>query len=404
MWQLSRDTRAEGPVIGVVQHAYPVSLGGDNASQDETLEAHLVSSRAFLGAQPGPDLVVWPETIMPNSLNREMLDLDIDSLRGDALRSLAAKYVSTKAWEDQYDEQVLRRFLRRELLFEGEPGDRGWSRRQQARRILGLAESLGCPILAGGATIHRNPDPLFREDHWLIRNSALWFEPNEPNAPIYSKQHLVPFSELVPFKHSWLGFHLLLRSFVPGMMDQLDPGADSTVFELRRPGGTWRIVSPICYEGTIGPLCRQMVYADGAKRADIMVNLSNDGWFVCPWTGSKYGSTEQSQHLSHYVFRAVENRVPVVRAVNTGISASIDSNGRIVAEIENGGRNTMVSGTMMLDGRRGGGVEYLPGHGPKVLVDKRISWYSRVGDLFGTAIAVLTGLWAVGMLAFARRR
>jgi len=110
-------------------------------------------------------------------------------------------------------------------------------------------------------------------------------------------------------------------------------------------------------------------------------------------------STEQAQHLSHYCFRAVENRVPVVRAVNTGISASIDSNGRIVAEVSRGGQNTMISGTLLLDGPRGGELEYLPGHGPKVLVDQRTRCYSCVGDAFAVAVWVTAGAWVVVMFA-----
>ena len=135
-----------------------------------------------------------------------------------------------------------------------------------------------------------------------------------------------------------------------------------------------------------------------------MANLSNDGWFVWPWGDARRASTEQAQHLSHYCFRAVENRVPVVRAVNTGVSASIDSNGRIVAEVRKNGRNTMISGTLLLDGANGGTVEYLPGHGPKVLVDRRVSWYSRVGDIFALTVVLAAATWVMGMFALCGRR
>ena len=63
---------------------------------------------------------------------------------------------------------------------------------------------------------------------------------------------------------------------------------------------------------------------DGARRrADFLVNISNDGWFL-------HGD-ELPQHLASCVFRAVENRVGVARAVNTGISGFIDPAGRILA-------------------------------------------------------------------------
>ena len=400
-WQLARNTRIEGPIIGIVQEAYPISLAtGRGASQEEILDKHLADTRRFLAAPKKPDLVIWPETMLPPSLNREMTHLDVDALKGDSLRSLAAKFGGPEAWDaNQYDEPYLRSFLKRELVT-GRIGANGrpeLSKRQLAGKVLAMSGRLGCPILAGGSAIYRNDHPLFRKDEWLVRNAALWFDPNDPNAPSYAKRHLVPFSEAVPFKHTWLGLHLFLRQFVPEVMEQLDPGPTNTVFTLRRGDRTWRVVSPICFEGTIEPLCRKMVYADGHKRADIMANLSNDGWFVSPFFGGGRASTEQAEHLSHYCFRAVENRVPVVRAVNTGISASIDSNGRIVAEVTKDGRNTMISGTLLLDGERRGALEYLPGHGPKILVDGRVSWYSLVGDAFAMAVSIAAAVWAIVM-------
>ena len=139
-----------------------------------------------------------------------------------------------------------------------------------------------------------------------------------------------------------------------------------------------------------------MVMSEGKKTVDILANLSNDGWFVYRMgEGSPYrGSTEQAQHLTAYVFRAIENRVPVVRAVNTGISASIDSNGRIVAELQQYGARTMQAGTLLLDGANRNGQEYRGGHGPKVLVDNRISVYSLTGDWFALAV----GVAAVGLV------
>jgi apolipoprotein N-acyltransferase len=56
------------------------------------------------------------------------------------------------------------------------------------------------------------------------------------------------------------------------------------------------------------------------KRADFIVNLTNDGWFLVP---------QQAQHFQIARFRSIENRVPTARSVNTGISAAIDSCGRV---------------------------------------------------------------------------
>ncbi|MCJ7544849.1 MAG: hypothetical protein MUP47_09875, partial [Phycisphaerae bacterium] len=244
----------------------------------------------------------------------------------------------------------------------------------------------------------RNPAVGPGEPAWLQRNSALWFDGLYPWASrYYAKMHLVPFSEYVPFGQSWPGLHRLLRWFVPGVMQQLDPGRRPTVFELERPRGRWTLAVPICYEGTFGDVCRQLVMEGRAKRADILVNLSNDGWFVWSWGGGPYrGSTEHAQHLAQYCFRAVECRTPVVRAVNTGISASIDSCGRIVALV-GGRRQAMIAGTLLLDGAVSQGVR-LPGHGPKVLVDRRKSLYSVTGDVFASAVALVGAAMTAGIL------
>jgi apolipoprotein N-acyltransferase len=77
----------------------------------------------------------------------------------------------------------------------------------------------------------------------------------------------------------------------------------------------------ICYEGIFPDLFRQFVN-NGAR---VMVNMTNDGWFGR--TSGPY------QHLAMYPFRAVEHRIAVVRAANTGISAIIDPYGRVLGEL-----------------------------------------------------------------------
>jgi apolipoprotein N-acyltransferase len=85
------------------------------------------------------------------------------------------------------------------------------------------------------------------------------------------------------------------------------------VFTL--PQGRFGVL--ICYEGIFPRLSRQLV----ARGADFLVNITNDAWF---------GKTSAPhQHLAMVTLRAVENRVPVVRAANTGISAVVDVDGRV---------------------------------------------------------------------------
>ncbi len=86
-----------------------------------------------------------------------------------------------------------------------------------------------------------------------------------------------------------------------------------------------RYAPNICFESTLSHLIRGQVEAlrgEGAE-PDVLVNLTNDGWF--------WGSSELEMHLSCEVFRAIECRKPFLIAANTGISAWIDSQGRVLA-------------------------------------------------------------------------
>jgi apolipoprotein N-acyltransferase len=67
----------------------------------------------------------------------------------------------------------------------------------------------------------------------------------------------------------------------------------------------------------------------GSKRINWLVNISNDGWFVRFENGKVLPATELSQHAAICAFRAVENRLAVLRSVNTGISCMVDTLGRI---------------------------------------------------------------------------
>lgn len=383
-WRLSQQTTTAGPVIGLVQQAFPISLSGRVDSAEKILTRHIEGSRRFGPKQA--DLVIWPETMLPTGLNAEMLDFDAAALSPAEARSLASRFFGPDAYDPKHSDETILASLIEALDIP--------SRRAQARRVGDLSRQLDCPILAGGTTIHRNlSQPVDEQDRWLMRNSVLLFDRSDRPSASYSKVHLVPFSESVPFKRSWLGLHKLLRRFVPSVMEQLEPGQAFSLFELTGNGGPWRLASPVCYEGTFARICRKMVMREGRKQVDILANLSNDGWFVYrKWgRGTYQPSTEHAQHLVQYCFRAIENRVPVVRAVNTGISASIDSNGRIVADVgltlDGYRRRAMIAGTLLLDGAKLSDGEYEPNHGPRVLVDSRVSVYSLVGDVFAMCVS-----------------
>jgi apolipoprotein N-acyltransferase len=85
-----------------------------------------------------------------------------------------------------------------------------------------------------------------------------------------------------------------------------------------------QVAANICFETTLPEAVRGMVRALAAagRRPDVIVNLTNDGWF--------WGSSELDMHLACGVFRAVESRTPIAIAANTGLSASIDGAGRLL--------------------------------------------------------------------------
>jgi apolipoprotein N-acyltransferase len=108
------------------------------------------------------------------------------------------------------------------------------------------------------------------------------------------------------------------------------------------------VVSPsICFENTIPHLIRWHV-AELARRGtppDVLINLTNDGWF--------WGSSILDLQLDCAVLRAVELRRPFLVAANTGFSAWINGNGRILAQ---GPRHAtgIVSAEVSPDGRWSG--------------------------------------------------
>jgi apolipoprotein N-acyltransferase len=219
------------------------------------------------------------------------------------------------------------------------------------------------------------------------RNAAIMVGPQTPLYGAeneYAKHHLVVFGEYVPFKQSWPWLNNVLQMFTPYDYDySLTPGAaDQPPFAVGfGDGRTARFQVAICYEDAMPYRVRQMVRptadAPGRKAVDFIANISNDGWFN--------GSVELDQHLNLCVFRAIENRVAVVRSVNTGISAIITPTGGITAVVETGGSRRNVCGQIV---------------GPLTL-DDRLAPYTLAGDWLAWACAAAA---AAGVAAAVVRR
>ncbi len=137
-------------------------------------------------------------------------------------------------------------------------------------------------------------------------SAAFHFIPGSNKVGRYEKQVLVPLAEYLPFE--WC------RPLVAyyGIVEFFTPGREAKVFTHKIP-----LSISICYEETFSNLIRQ----GRAKGAELFVNVTNDNWYP--------DSRLARQHFDHGRLRAVENGVPLLRACNSGITAAVDSLGRV---------------------------------------------------------------------------
>lgn len=173
--------------------------------------------------------------------------------------------------------------------------------------LSALARAASAPLIVGNIGIERTD---MNARGYKLFNSASFITPDGIFAGRYDKMHLVPFGEYVPFKEFFFFAKNLLNE-----VGTFDAGQHRNVFTVGGHGyGTF-----ICYESIFGDEVRQYV----ERGAEVLVNISNDGW---------YGDTSAAwQHLNMVRMRAVENHRWVLRATNTGVTASINPYGRVMA-------------------------------------------------------------------------
>jgi len=158
----------------------------------------------------------------------------------------------------------------------------------------------GVPLLVGSM------DVAFDETGQTYFNSSILFDTNGIEVAKYDKQHLVPFGEYVPFPN-------LMRKFTPIDVD-FGAGKKSTLIRLQ---GKAAFSVLICFEDIVAPLSVKAV----RNNARWLVNQTNDAWFD--------PSAQSEQHLAHAVFRCIENRIPMARCCNTGVTCAIGAYGHI---------------------------------------------------------------------------
>ena len=223
-----------------------------------------------------------------------------------------------------------------------------------AARIRNLARELKSALVFGSPAYER----IDGQDRYL--NSAFLLGVDGEMVGRSDKIHLVPFGEYVPLGR----FLPFIHRLVEGIGD-FSPGLKAVPLNT----GKTVIGVLVCFEGIFPELSREYVRA-GAR---VLVNISNDAWYK--------RSSAPYQHLSMTVFRAVENRVPLVRATNTGITAVIDDRGHI-RQMTRLFQEAFVTGEV----RQG--------------TDATV--YCRFGDLF--AGCCLAGSAVIGLLSLRRRK
>jgi len=313
-----------GPMVASVQTNIPQIVKDSEDDPDAITKELFDLSQQCISADA--EVVIWPETIAPGILDDRILRVLPASHRYNIL-----------------DKQIRQLCQNRTFLLAG----------------------------ASGGTAQINDYSVDLIERY---NSAFLYRPDGSKAPCqYNKIHLVPFGEIIPFRQSMPWLHKILMAFNPYDYDySLDYGKQYTIFEISNPDNQndipYRFAVMICYESTVAEIPANFVLDENAKkRIDWLVNISNDGWFVKFYDGSVKPSTELAQHAAANVFRAVENRVSVIRSVNTGISCLIDSTGRFMNDYQAG---NLPENVMDRGGISGWFADKMP-------IDNRVTFFSK---------------------------
>jgi apolipoprotein N-acyltransferase len=222
------------------------------------------------------------------------------------------------------------------------------------RRIM---QGITVPLLFGARSYSHEQYPY---------NSAFIMETGGRIAGRYDKNFLLVFGEYIPFYKYFPDF----KRWFPAA-SHFARGTEVTTF----PFDNYRLAPLICYEDILPDFCRRVA----KLKPNLLVNLTNDAWFG--------RTSEPYEHLALAVYRSVELRLDMVRAVNTGVSAFVEASGRVRSQ------------TASCDP-----VE-TPGMAPETLLDTAAlmpppsTVYAAVGDLFGYLNLVLL----LALLAWPKR-
>ncbi|MEQ8850223.1 MAG: apolipoprotein N-acyltransferase [Phycisphaerales bacterium] len=240
--------------------------------------------------------------------------------------------------------------------------------------LIALQGDIGVPLIVGGSGYDAfgvvEEEGGLRYVYDAIYNSVFVVDGGAAPEGRYDKLHLAPFGEVMPYISNWPWLERqLLALGANGMTFSLAAGDDPSAFEVRTGDGSVSVATPICFEGTVPHVCRRLVFDAGQRRAGVLVNLTNDGWFG-DWTPGRV------HHALACRWRCVELGTPMVRAANTGISGAYDARGQAIADrVIGSDRPDRVAGVVVAD----------------VTMGRGSSVYAHVGDAFGWVVLGLTG-------------
>ena len=362
----------EGPRVAALQSNVPQSVKRSFSKSGQLFDDLMVQSKA--AAATGVELIVWPETMVQGLLDPRLWPV----LTGDLDEA--------KAFHQALCEHA----------------------KDNAYLLVG----------ALGGEVMRNPaGELYLGSY----NSAYLYRPDGTRDPQrYDKIHLVLFGEYTPFRRSIPWLFQQLGRFLPDGYNvdySLEHGKNYTIFEMATPAPAEDPNSPaetaskpppayrfgviICYEDTVPYVARTFALDDqGRKRIDWLVNISNDGWFVRFVKDPErvVPSAELPQHAAICAFRAVENRLPILRSVNTGISCLIEPTGKI--------RDGYTAASDGFPARAMDRTGLTGWFSDKMPIDTRVTFYSLYGEWFATSCAVTfvaAAAWPLGPRLIRRR-
>ncbi|MDF1808836.1 MAG: apolipoprotein N-acyltransferase [Phycisphaerales bacterium] len=294
------------------------------------------------------DVIVWPEGFVPG------WTFDPVSLETERSERLAWS-LNPRSTQDAPDLQGFPSKIEATMVVD---------------ELLMMQAFHGIPMLVGSVAFDNlqivDTDEGVEYQRDAMYNSAFLVVDGQPQPVWYDKLHLTPFGEIMPYISHWEWLEKQMLSFAAqGMEFALSGGNEIRRLELPviRDGvkDHVSIATPICFEATISSVCRKLVSQRGKRKADILVNITNDGWF---------GSWDPGReaHLQNARWRSIELHTPMVRSANTGISCIIDRRGQVT--------DRSITATDDSDPNQG----YLIGD---VVLGSNLTFYSRIGDVFG---------------------